>query len=106
MLGFSKALQADLYGTNFKVSMIALGKVDSPYFDNNPISEDRIPKIANWLIPTMTLDESADVIVHTVKTKKNTVIKPFMMSLMVFFNRFIPGIFRWLMRITSNAKRI
>lgn len=106
MLGFSKALQADLYGTNFKISMIALGKVDSPYFDNNPISEDRIPKIANWLIPTMTLDESAKVIVNTVKTKKNTVIKPFMMSLMVLLNRFTPGIFSWLMRITSNAKRI
>ena len=104
MLGFAKALQADLYETNFNVSMIALGKVDSPYFDNNPISEDRIPKIANWLIPTMTLDAAGKVIMKTVKTKKNTVIKPFMMSIMVFFNRFIPGIFRWLMRITSNVK--
>lgn len=54
MLGFSRALQADLYTTNFKVSMIALGKVDSPYFQNNPISESRIPNIANWLIPTLT----------------------------------------------------
>lgn len=104
MLGFAKALQADLYNTNFKVSMIALGKVDSPYFDNNPISEDRIPKIADWLIPTMTLDSAAKVIMKTVETKKSTVIKPFMMSMMVFLNRFMPGIFRWLMRITSNIK--
>ncbi|MDN3643299.1 SDR family NAD(P)-dependent oxidoreductase [Lutimonas halocynthiae] len=104
MLGFAKALQADLYDTNFKVSMIALGKVDSPYFDNNPLSEDRIPKIADWLIPTMTLNTAAKVIMKTVETKKNTVIKPFMMSMMVFLNRFMPGIFRWLMRITSNVK--
>ncbi len=105
LLGLSKALQADLYGSNFKVSMIALGKVASPYFDNNPISEDRIPKIANWLIPTMTLEDSARVIVNTVLSKKNIVVKPFMMSVMVFLNRFTPGIFRMLMRITSNVKR-
>jgi len=105
MLGFAKALQADLYETNFKVSMIALGKVDSPYFANNPVSEDRIPKIADWLIPTMTLNAAAKVIMKTVETKKNTVIKPSMMSMMVFLNRFMPGIFRWLMRITSNVKR-
>ena len=105
MLGFAKALQADLYETNFKVSMIALGKVDSPYFANNPVSEDRIPKIADWLIPTMTLNAAAKVIMKTLETKKNTVIKPPMMSMMVFLNRFMPGIFRWLMRITSNVKR-
>ena len=105
MLGFAKALQADLYDTDFKVSMIALGKVDSPYFDNNPVSEDRIPKIADWLIPTMTLDAAAKTIMKTVETKRDIVVKPFMMSIMVFLNRFMPGIFRWLMRITSNVKR-
>ena len=101
MLGFVKSLQADLYDTNFKVSMIALGKVDSPYFQNNPISEERIPKIANWLVPTMTEEAAGKVIAKNVRTKKATVIKPFNMALFVFLNRLFPGIFRWLMRSTG-----
>jgi len=101
MLGFSRALQADLFNTKFKVSMIALGKVDSPYFKNNPTSEDRIPKIANWLVPTMSQKSAGEVIAEIVKTKKAIVIKPFTMSLLVFFNRFFPRLFRWLMRITG-----
>jgi len=101
MLGFSRALQADLFNTDFKVSMIAFGKVESPYFENNPRSEERIPKIANWLIPTMSLKATGKVISKSVKTKKEIIIKPFMLSLLVLFNRFLPGTFRWLMRSTG-----
>ena len=99
MLGFANSLWADLYNTNIKVSMIAFGKVDSPYFSNNPISEERIPKIVGMLIPTMTKEYSGKVIANTVKSKKTTVIKPFMMVVSVCLNRFFPGLFRWAMRI-------
>ena len=99
MLGFSRSLQADLYNTDFTVSMIALGKVNSPYFQNNPKSEDRIPKIANYLVPTMTEEAAGDVIAKNVRTKKTVVIRPFIMALFVFLNRLFPGILRWLMRI-------
>ena len=101
MLGFSRSLQADLFNTDFKVSMVALGKVDSPYFENNPISEERIPKIANWLTPVMSQKAAGEVVAKTVKTKRSIVIKPSAMSLFVFLNRLFPGIFRWLMRMTS-----
>ena len=101
MLGFAKSLQADLYHTDFKVSMIVFGKVDSPYFKNNPVSEERIPKIANWLTPTMSVASSGKVISRVVRNKKTIVIRPLMMSLFVFLNRLVPGMFTWLMRITS-----
>lgn len=101
MLGLSKALQADLFNSDFKVSMIAFGKVESPYFDNNPRSEERIPKIANWLVPTMTLKSAGEVIAGAVKSKRTVIIKPFLMSVFVFLNRIFPGIFSWLMRITG-----
>ncbi len=101
MLGFSRSLQADLYNTDFKVSMISLGKVSSPYFENNPISEDRIPKISDWLTPTMSEKSAGRIIARTIKTRRATVIKPFTMSLFVFLNRLFPGILRWLMRITG-----
>lgn len=102
MLGFFRGLQADLYNSNFDISLIALGKVSSPYFENNPISEDRIPKIANWLVPTLTTQQAGQIIAQTVNTKRAEVIKPYIMSVFVFFNRIFPGIFRWLMRITSE----
>lgn len=101
MLGFSRALQADLFNTDFIVSMIALGKVDSPYFENNPISEDRIPGVANWLVPTMSTKAAGKVIAKTVKTKREITVRPFQMSFFVFLNRLFPGMLRWLMRITG-----
>jgi len=105
LLGFTHSLQADLFETDFHVSMIALGKVNTPYFKNNPISEDRIPKIADWLIPTMTEEEAGKVIARTVKTKSNLVIHPFMMNVCVWLNRFFPGMFRWMMRSTGYKKK-
>ena len=101
LLGFSKSLQADLYDTHFKLSMIALGKVSTPYFENNPISEDRIPKIVSWLIPTMSEKAAGKVIASTVQSKAKIVIRPFMMKVSVWLNRLFPSIFRWLMRVTG-----
>lgn len=98
MLGFARALQADLFDTNFHVSMIALGKVDSPYFQNNPRSEERIPKIANILTPTLSVAAAGKVIAKTVKSRRAIVVKPGLMALFVELNRFFPGVFRWLMR--------
>ncbi len=99
MLGFAKSLQADLYHTDFKISMIVFGKVDSPYFKNNPVSEERIPKIANWLTPTLSVEATGKVISKVVRKKSTLIIRPLMMSFFVFLNRLVPGM--WLMRITS-----
>lgn len=101
LLGFSRSLQADLHNTGFKVSMIALGKVDSPYFKNNPISEDRIPKISNWFTPTMSQKAAGMAVAKTVKSQRAIVIRPFMMSFFIYLNRLFPGILRWLMKITG-----
>lgn len=99
LLGFSKALQADLRSTNFNVSMIALGKVDSPYFKNNPVSEERIPKVSEMIMSSLTVEEAGKIIVRTVLKPKNTVIKPRMMQASVFLNKFFPSVFSSLMRM-------
>lgn len=101
MLGLAKTLQADLYGSKFKVSMVALGKVNSPYFSNNPKSEERIPKIVGMLVPTMSSTKSGKVIASTVRHQRKNVIQPRIMGLFIWSNRFVPGLFRWLMRITA-----
>jgi short-subunit dehydrogenase len=99
MLGFSNGLQADLAGTEYKVSAVVLGKVDSPYFKNNPISESKVPRISNILVPTMTVDEAGQVVFDTVKSKRKMVIKPTIMAVFVFFNRLFPRVFIQLMQI-------
>lgn len=104
MLGFAKALQADLYGSNFRVSLVNLGKVSSPYFTNNPTSEERIPKIVSYLVPTMTETASGKVVAKVAAKPKNIVNRPFILSILVVFNRITPGIFAWLMRITAYKK--
>jgi len=101
MLGLSKSLQADLYASNINISMIAFGKVDSPYFKNNPLSEDRIPRITKLLIPTVSTDYCGKQLLKLAKTKKKMIVKPFMMSLLVWKNRFFPGLFRWIIRVSS-----
>ncbi|MBT8257075.1 MAG: SDR family NAD(P)-dependent oxidoreductase [Bacteroidia bacterium] len=105
MLGFAKALQSDLHDSNFDVSIISLGKVASPYFSNNPVSEERIPKAVSLLVPTMSESEAGNAVAGIVHSKKLTVIKPNMMNFLIFLNRFIPGIFRWLMRKTGYRSR-
>lgn len=104
LLGFSKALQADLHSTNFTVSSVVFGKVNTSYFSNNPISESRIPKIADWLIPTLTAQQAGQRIAKTVKHPKPVVLAPFMLAVLVLLNRFFPGSFKWLLRITGYKR--
>lgn len=63
MRAFSYQLEEDLHGTGVGVSLLVPTEVDSPYFDNNPGSRERIPRIAKL---TGTLDE-ADVAAAAIK---------------------------------------
>ncbi len=85
MRAFSYQLEADLRGTGVGVSLLAPTEVDSPYFDNNPGSRERIPRIAKL---TGTLDE-ADVAAAAVR-----VIEREQRELV------IPARGRWLLRVT------
>lgn len=101
LLGFVKSLQADLFHTKIKVSMIVFGKVDSPYFKNNPISEQRIPKIMGLIMPTLKTDYCGRVIAKTIKFQNSLVIRPRMLDITVRLNRIFPRLLRWLMRIVG-----
>ena len=46
MRAFSYQLEAELVGSGVGVTLLAPFEVDSPYFENNPGSRERIPKIA------------------------------------------------------------
>jgi short-subunit dehydrogenase len=99
--GFTESLRHDLRHTGLKVSMIVAGKVDSPYFTNNPVSAERIPGIVDTLIKTLSVDEMAKIILKTIQRRTDTLIVPRMMAVSVWLNRLIPGVFIWLMRKTG-----
>ena len=56
--GFTEALRADLHGTGLRVTSVVPGKVLSPYFDHNPGSLERGPRIAR-IIPDLTTEQAA-----------------------------------------------
>lgn len=99
MLGLARAMRADLYGSGFDVSFIGLGKVNSPYFQTNPGSEDRIPGILNLLSPSLSEEKSGKIVASVVKSKRRAIVRPVQISFLVWLNRFFPGIFRWAMRV-------
>ena len=98
MMGFTKAMQADLYDSKFVVSMVALGKVDTSYFTSNPISENKIPKLGTMFVPTLTEAAAGAIVAHSVKSRKQHIIRPRVLGFFIFLNRIFPRIFSSLMR--------
>jgi short-subunit dehydrogenase len=87
MRGFSHQLAADLRGTGVGVTLLAPFEVDSPYFDNNPGSRERIPRIAKLIgdmSPSAVAREAADSIERERR------------------ERIIPARGRWVLRVTPE----
>jgi short-subunit dehydrogenase len=80
MRGFTEALRAELYGTGISVTLCAPGVVRTPYFEHNPGSEERIPKMRRY-IPDLTAEQVADAIVRGVEENKEEIVIPFMLRL-------------------------
>ena len=75
MRGFSRQLETDLRGTGVGVSLLSPAEVDSPYFDNNPGSRERIPRIGA-LIGTMTPADVGRDAVRTIERGQAVRITP------------------------------
>ena len=95
MRGFNEALRADLFGTEIRVTLFLCGKVASPYFANNPGSEERIPALARW-VRTLTPDEAARALVDGVEKNRREVITPPSLRLLDVAHRFFPRFVEWL----------
>ena len=98
MRAFSYQLTDDLRGTGVGVSLLVPSEVDSPYFDNNPGSRERIPGIAK-LIGTMTEANVAAAAVRTIEREQRQVLVPWRLSLL--YRTTPPPLMRALMRRTG-----
>lgn len=104
MRGMHQALCDDLYSTGVRSCHIVFGKVSSEYFDNNPDSEERIPKIA-MTVRTLTPEDCARIISRVVRRPRRESIYPFMMRFYYWLYLLCPPLVRGLLRLTGHRGR-
>lgn len=101
--GFSEALAADLAGTGIGVTHFVAGKVASPYWENNPGSAERFPKIAAQ-IPAITPEAAAKALVGGIRRGAGLVVTPLPIRLIFWQHAFFPWFTDWLMRATGYKR--
>ena len=101
--GFTEALRADLTGTGIGVTLFESGVVQSPYWEHNPGSRERVPKMGR-LIPELTPEAAARAIVRGIEREQKLVVAPFMMKLTYWQHAVFPGIVQWLMTHTGYTR--
>ena len=98
--GFTEALRADLYGTGIGVTLYESGVVESPYWQHNPGSRERVPKIAR-MIPNLTPEQVGQAVAKGIRRNKRLIVIPFMMKTIYLQHFFFPWVVQWLMTITG-----
>lgn len=104
MRGMHEALCDDLYSTDVRSCHIVFGKVSSEYFEHNPESEERIPKLAKT-VRTLTPDECAKIIARVIRRPRRQSVYPFMMRLYYWSYLIFPWITHALLRLTGHKGR-
>ena len=101
--GFTEALRADLDGSGISVTLFEPGVVKSPYWEHNPGSRERVPKLAK-LIPELTCEEVAQAIVRGVERNQRTTVIPFMMRLTCWLHAVFPRLVQRLITKTGYRR--
>lgn len=102
--GLTEALRADLASTGLRVTLYESGVVRSPYWEHNPGSRERVPKMGN-LVPELTPEAAARAIVRGIERESNLVVVPFMMRLTYWQHAVFPGVVQWLMTRTGYRRK-
>ncbi len=94
--GFTEALRADLHGTGLSVTSVVPGRVLSPYFDHNPGSLERGPRIAR-IIPDLTTEQAAAGVLWATARNRREHVMPAMLRLLYALHWLAPGILEGLL---------
>ena len=101
--GFTEALRADLKGTGIGVTLFECGVVKTPYWEHNPGSRERVPKMGN-LVPELTPEQVASAIIGGIEHNRHYVVIPFMMRMTILQHALAPGVVQWLMTATGYRR--
>lgn len=102
--GLTEALRSDLYGTNINVTLYESGYVQSPYWEHNPNSQERLPGISHYT-PPLTPADVGQAVVAAVRHDKRLVVIPFMMKTIYLQHFFFPWVVQWLMNVTGYRRK-
>lgn len=99
-----EGLRADLRGTGVRTCEAMFGEVESDYFTNNPGSQERIPKIANALIPKLSAERVAELLLVAIRKEPVTFMRPFMVAVILALLWMFPRLVRWMV-VETGWKR-
>lgn len=92
LTGLGETLQSEFKGTGVFVTVVALGTVETPYWQHNPGSRENLPKADPRLVPVLTPEQAAEVIVTGVERNKRLVVKPGIFRALFVLNALFPKI--------------
>jgi short-subunit dehydrogenase len=101
--GFTEALRADLKGTGVGATLFECGVVKTPYWEHNPGSRERVPKMGK-LVPELTPEQAASAIIRGIEHNRHYVVTPFMMRMTILQHAVAPGVVQWLMTATGYRR--
>ncbi len=90
LAGLAEGLQTELKPAGIAVTIVVLGSVETPYFDNKPGSLENVPDLDSRLAPTLTADEAAEALFDGVARKKRFVVKPEIYRALFVMNALFP----------------
>jgi short-subunit dehydrogenase len=88
--GLAEALQSELWGTGLIVTLVALGTVETPYWEHNPGSRKNLPRTNPRLFPVLTPDQAASIIVDGAEQGRALVVKPGIYRALFVLNALFP----------------
>lgn len=89
MEGFTNALRADLHGSGVRVTLAMFGTVETPYWEHNPGSRERLPKQAASM-PVLKPEQAAAAIAGAIEKGSRTVVAPASFRLVFLLNSLFP----------------
>lgn len=92
MRGFSESLSMDLRGTGVKSSLLTFGEVQSEYFDNNPRSRERLPRISSFASSLMP-SQCGMIVANAVEKESGNLVRPITLQFVFWMAHFFPSLF-------------
>jgi uncharacterized protein len=92
LAGLAETLQSEFKGKGVSVTLVALGTVETPYWQHNPGSRENLPKADPRLVPILTPEQAAEAIVTGIEQKKRLVVKPGIFRALFALNALFPRI--------------
>ncbi len=90
LAGFAEALQSELKPTGIFTTLVVLGTTETPYFENNAGTREKIPKSDPRLLPVLTTDQAANAVYEGLAQRRRFVVKPGFYRVLFVLNALFP----------------